>query len=40
MADYKFYLKGVNGQLTIYEDRVIIERGGSIGLFNTGIGWC
>ena len=23
MADYKFYLKGVNGSLTIYEDRVM-----------------
>lgn len=37
MADYKFYLKGVNGQLTIYEDRVIIERGGALGFLTQGL---
>lgn len=37
MADYKFYLKGVNGQLTIYEDRVIIERGGALGFLIQGL---
>lgn len=37
MADYKFYLKGVNGQLTIYEDRVIIERRGALGFLTQGL---
>lgn len=37
MADYKFYLKGVNGQLTVYEDRVIIERGGALGFLTQGL---
>ena len=37
MTDYKFYLKGVNGQLTIYEDRVIIERGGVLGFLTQGL---
>lgn len=36
MADYKFYLKGVNGQITIYEDRVIIERRGALGFLAQG----
>ena len=37
MADYKFYLKGVNGQLTIYENKVIIERGGALGFLTQGL---
>ena len=37
MADYKFYLEGVNGQLTICEDRVIIERGGALGFLIQGL---
>jgi len=37
MADYKYYFKGVNGQITIYEDRVIIERGGVLGFFSQGL---
>ena len=37
MTDYKFYLKGVNGQLTIYENRVIIERRGALGFLTQGL---
>jgi len=32
-----FKLKGVNGQLTIYEDKVVIERKGALGLMNHGL---
>lgn len=37
MSEKKFYLKGVNGQITVYEDRVIIERGGVLGFVSHGL---
>lgn len=37
MADSKFYLKGVNGQVTVYEDKVVIERGGVLGFMTQGL---
>lgn len=37
MSDKKFYLKGVNGQIAVYEDRIIIERRGVLGFMTQGL---
>ena len=37
MSEKKYYLKGVNGQITVYEDRVVIERGGVLGFMTQGL---
>ena len=37
MSDRKFYLKGVNGQISVYEEKVIIERGGVLGFMSQGL---
>ncbi len=37
MSDKKFYLKGVNGQIAVYEDRIIIERRGVNGFMTHGL---
>lgn len=36
MSDMKFELKGVGGQLTVYHDKVVIERKGAIGFLSKG----
>ncbi len=37
MADYKLFLNGVNGQITVYENRVVIERKGVLGFMTQGL---
>ena len=37
MSEQKFYFKGVNGQITVYEDKVVIERGGVLGFMTQGL---
>lgn len=36
MSEMKFELKGVNGQLYVYEDRIVIERKGAFGFLTQG----
>lgn len=37
MSDVKFYLKGYNGQLSVYENKVVIERKGLLGAISNGL---
>lgn len=37
MGDQKFYFKGVNGQISVYEDRIVIERRGFSGFMSSGL---
>ena len=37
MDERLFFLKGVNGQIHVYEDRIIIERGGFLGFMSQGL---
>ena len=37
MTDYLFHIKGVNGQITVYEDRVVIDRRGVMGFLTHGL---
>lgn len=37
MSELKFELKGVNGQLTVYDDKVVIERKGALGFLTQGL---
>lgn len=37
MSVRKFYLKGVNGQISVYDEKVVIERGGVLGFMSQGL---
>lgn len=37
MDGAKFELRGVNGQLYVYEDKVVIERKGVLGFMTQGL---
>lgn len=37
MSEVKFYLKGYNGQLSVYENKVVIERKGLLGALTNGL---
>ena len=37
MSEKLFYLKGYNGQITVYEDRIVIERHGFLGFAAHGM---
>jgi len=37
MSNYLYYVKGVNGQLEVYSDKVIISRKGALGFLTQGL---